>query len=762
LERKGFCLQHQTKGQSMTQLFVNNFSTTVGATFGIADTTLAVASSVGLPALTGGDTLRLTVFRKTGVEEREHEVIMVTSWVGNALTVVRAVEGAAASQFLIGDRVEARLTASGLQGKQEALVSGTNIKTVGGVSLLGSGDVVLNNITLTGNLSPYVTQATTLTITNFDIASTYSVTATGGTASIVGDAITYTAGATAGSFAVSITLNGSVRAVPITVQPASIVTPTITAPTNGQTGLGATPTITTSAFATIGVADTHLNTDWEVRTAAGGAGTLVWSSLADAVNKTSIAVGAGLLVVATTYYARARHRGNALGVSGYAENSFTTAATFGGAIGTQGGQGFGVAECPSGARLTALGLSAMTGTADKTSINYGNYQHTNGSIMCFVPKFFYRIGHASSPRAAIYGLNSHDIVGIETFASEAAANAGGYALHRAFINAGAEINGFFADKYLATNVGTTSCKSVASAHPISLATTADYNPSSLITGCTGILADAVVLSRSRGAGYNCAASYHQAALAMLALAHGQAATATTFCAWYDAGLTTNFPKGCNNGSFADTNDGTVTYTAAFSGKPLTRAAANFAKTTHNGQECGVADINGSMWQALIGLTMAGASATDTVANTSGTAYLLKRSADFAALTGGHGSATDAWGTAANLATRFDEVVGFEPWLATTGWLYTGNGTNQVFAENLSGIDYNRTNNGIAKLTGMSATGTGQFGADGCYQYGVANQVPIAAGLWSHAASAGAFCRVWDLYRSVALYVVGFRACACGS
>lgn len=136
----------------MTQLFVNNYATTVAATFGVADTQLTVDSTVGLPALTGGDTLRLTVFRKTGVEEREHEVIMVTSWVGNALTVVRAVESAAASQFLIGDRVEARVTAQSLQAKadlslvntkQNTLVSGANLRTLNGKSLLGSADIVI-------------------------------------------------------------------------------------------------------------------------------------------------------------------------------------------------------------------------------------------------------------------------------------------------------------------------------------------------------------------------------------------------------------------------------------------------------------------------------------------------------------------------------------------------------------------------------------------------------------------------------------------
>jgi len=144
-----------------------------------------------------------------------------------------------------------------------------------------------------------------------------------------------------------------------------------------------------------------------------------------------------------------------------------------------------------------------------------------------------------------------------------------------------------------------------------------------MTGCTGILADAVVLARARGAGWN--ADFFPMAFdsAIIALAHGQASTSSTYCAWYDAGGTTNFPKGCNNNALADVNDATVTYTASYSTKPKTRANAKLCKTTDNGQECGIADVNGSMWQVMIGLTMAGTSATDTTAITSGNAYLLK-------------------------------------------------------------------------------------------------------------------------------------------
>jgi hypothetical protein len=300
--------------------------------------------------------------------------------------------------------------------------------------------------------------------------------------------------------------------------------------------------------------------------------------------------------------------------------------------------------------------------------------------------------------------------------------------------------------------------------PISLTTTAGYTTSNGMTGCTGILADAVVLARARGAGrFNVASIFMYDALAKLSLAHGQAATGTAACAWYDAAGTANFPKGCNNGALADVNDVTVAFTAAGdtgnSKKPKTGSASNLAKTTHNGQVSGVADINGSMNQVMLGLTQAGTSATDNTRITTGDAYLLKPSVALASLTGGFGGATDAWGTASSLATNYDLISGFLPWTSAATTVYFGNGSNQVFSGATSGTDYLRSCSGIGNLTGMSATGTNQFGNDYCYQYGKSNLFPMASGNWDNSAGAGVFFRGWDNLRSYGNYYVGFRSAA---
>ena len=614
-------------------------------------------------------------------------------------------------------------------------------------------------VSLSGDTTIYVTQSKTYTITNYSSFSDYVVQASAGSVSISGDQIAFTAPAAAQNVTLTVIMDDAPTNFSLVVQGAGVTTPTNSSPSNGATDQNGTVTLTSSAFAWYGLSDTHLNSDWQLATDAGFT-SIVQSASADATNKTSWTVSG--ISASQTYYWRVRHRGANNGVSAWsAGTSFVTKAAFGGLIGTQGGQGFGVGEYSG---TLPSGFSAMTGTSDKASANYGNYQYSDGSIMVFVPRFYYRIGNAASPRYATYGANAIDIVGIDTYATEALANAAGYAMHRAFKDGGADKSGFFIDKYLASKNGTSSCKSAANADPISLTTSASYNPSNGMTGCTGVLADAVVLARARAVGvFNVASIFMFDALAKLSLAHGQAATGTAHCAWYDATGTTNFPKGCNNGALADVNDSGVTYAVStVSPKPKTRATAGFAKTTHNGQECGVADVNGSMYQAALGLTQVGTGATDSTVIATGDAYTLKTSVALASLTGGFGGATDAWGTASSLATNYELIAGFLPWTSATGWEYFGNGTNQVFSGAISGADYLRSCSGIANVNGMSAAGTNQFGADGNYRYGRANLVPLASGFWGDAGGAGVFFRYWLYYRSNVNYNVGFRAAAYGN
>jgi len=321
------------------QKFVNNFSTTVAQTFGAADVYLYIETGAGaaLPALTGGDFLLLTLYRLSGVTESGHEVVKVTAITGDMLTVVRAFEGAAASQFAVSDKIQARATAAALdrhEAKQATLVSGTSIKTINGVSLLGSGDIVIQGAipSLTGPTPVYVTQAIQYTLTNYNIFSTYSVAATAGSISITGDTISYTAPASAQSVTLTVTMDGNDTDFTLAIQAAGISTPTNSTPSNGATDQSGSVTLTASAFAWLGVSDTHASSDWQVATDSGFTN-IVASTTTDTTNKITWTVAG--LSVSVTYYWRVRHTGAANGTSSWSTAfSFATAASFNSYIST--------------------------------------------------------------------------------------------------------------------------------------------------------------------------------------------------------------------------------------------------------------------------------------------------------------------------------------------------------------------------------------------------------------------------------------------
>lgn len=105
----------------------------------------------------------------------------------------------------------------------------------------------------------------------------------------------------------------------------SVNTPTLMV-TGGPTDVGETPTISTSAFSVSSGTDTHTSTDWQITKISDGS--IVWQSLGNTTNKTSIIVPSGLLVVGTQYKARARHSGATAGTSAWGEYNFTTKTVF--------------------------------------------------------------------------------------------------------------------------------------------------------------------------------------------------------------------------------------------------------------------------------------------------------------------------------------------------------------------------------------------------------------------------------------------------
>lgn len=98
-----------------------------------------------------------------------------------------------------------------LNAKQSTLVSGTNIKTLNGESILGSGDLVVggggsSGPSLVGSTSVEENTTTTYEITNYNSFSVYSVAVSSGTVSISGSTITFNAPAFTPSLTSTLTL----------------------------------------------------------------------------------------------------------------------------------------------------------------------------------------------------------------------------------------------------------------------------------------------------------------------------------------------------------------------------------------------------------------------------------------------------------------------------------------------------------------------------------------------------------------------------
>jgi hypothetical protein len=282
-------------------------------------------------------------------------------------------------------------------------------------------------------------------------------------------------------------------------------------------------------------------------------------------------------------------------------------------IGVAGTMGFGKGICPS----LIPGINEQVGTTDRFHDNYGDYIGEDGSIMGYVPVHYCKYGTGSNGLA----VNIVDIKPYSYFYSEDAANADGYFIPRAFYNAGTVRQGVFVDKYQCSNNGGIA-SSIKLGLPLSSAAT--HNP---FSGLTGAPANAyygsIAAVKTRGASFFPPTVFVYHMLAMLSLAHGQAATSTTECAWYDATGVKNFPKGNNNNAFSDSNDTTLTFVSdGYQNCAKTGSANNLAKTTHNGQANGIADLNGNMFEIALGITAHVPTSTGTLYTTDATGYAL--------------------------------------------------------------------------------------------------------------------------------------------
>lgn len=319
----------------------------------------------------------------------------------------------------------------------------------------------------------------------------------------------------------------------------------------------------------------------------------------------------------------------------------------------------------------------------------------------------------------------------------------GYVLDRSFINGGVEKQGIFVPKYGATNnSGTLSHQR----YKDPLSTNSAHNPISALSGAPantyGGLYSAVKTMDSKAF---LAPVWVYQMLARISKAHGEASQTNSACAYSD--VNPKMPKGNLNNALKDINDTSVTFTSSgYSNCALTGSGVPFAKTTHNGQECGIADLNGNMWQIASGFIRTDANGF----------LMLKESVDITTITSdGSADATGAYYVANYDVVDISDVV-----FDNSGWTYLGNGTNQVFpfSTDRTNIAYKKLSLGIPNATGVSGSGITEFGNDGLYRYLRNEMACQCGGYWGSTSNAGVFAMHLNAYRTYSNYDAGGRAC----
>ena len=272
----------------------------------------------------------------------------------------------------------------------------------------------------------------------------------------------------------------------------------------------------------------------------------------------------------------------------------------GAVFGEFGGYGAGMAYLPEEA--AKMGLTPLSGANDITNPNFGNFSATDGSIFCCIPMMYYKADK----------VNANTEFGKPNIEISYKTKKGFYPFYAFKKSDGNYVKCVFVAKYTISKSGTKAI-SVKSGDPLS--SNSSYNGiqqlqlnGKAVTANNLGFFDAVKTSNSNY-------SLHYAPLRfvyyMTAEAHIQAAAKkfgsrtqipTTICAWAD--IEPYFPKG-NNTKWSDINDTNLKFTAASSntyqssgnyGVAKTGSGSNFAKTTHNGQACGIADLNGNIWE----------------------------------------------------------------------------------------------------------------------------------------------------------------------
>lgn len=541
------------------------------------------------------------------------------------------------------------------------------------------------------------------------------------------------------------------------------------------------PTLTLSNFS--GTNATHASTNWRIVKVQDSSE--VWTA---SNNSNTITVPESKLEVSTNYKFQAQYVSNEGAVSAWAETLGRTADSFTltDNIGSVTDGTFGVGVAPTDV-YESLGLSPLPGTEDPKSFQYGLYEivlpeetqqdafQNDGKVrrQCkayvkYVPKFYfafltnYTTGQLMSEETLkeyekYSGISlallkqaqerspNHAIVIApgSAFTDEEEANSHGFILHRAFIDGGKEMPGFFIANSLlyysaSSNNLNTDTKyyyyfgakelnhyeyDLTENHVQGIVRlNGSTPPMNLDFGDSDTLAEAVPLCRKFN-GFNLASIFMWSAISMLSFAAGLYCKDATECAWYkDSGWIG--PRG-NNNTTADIDDSTVTFPAMSSttGTPFPSDSRQYAKTTHNGTISGITNVNGWLWQPLLGTN---GNYDKVMPESIVLADITSAGEELADGETFEKSSNGAWGqqTDSKSTTWFTQVSGAEK--AMCGVAPLAKEHPVPVNERLSSL----------------------FGSDGFYR-GSSSGAPIVGGRWNDGALAGVFSRSSNSWGSAA-------------
>lgn len=199
------------------------------------------------------------------------------------------------------------------------------------ISLRAARSLIVGDVSLVGPVTVFASSTNTYTITDYNSFSTYAVASNVGKVSRTNETITLTTLNPIGATQVNLTVtrDGKPSLFVIAGGVSLVTQPTITSPTAGQTGVGLTPTIQSSAFATVPAGQgVHQSSQWQIATTSDFLN-IAYDSGIDTVNKTSVTVPNGLLTINTPYYVRVKHTSSTIGASAWSPTvTFTTTNSY--------------------------------------------------------------------------------------------------------------------------------------------------------------------------------------------------------------------------------------------------------------------------------------------------------------------------------------------------------------------------------------------------------------------------------------------------